>query len=317
MYDVPYNVYELVSTVEGMTQDVSVTVSSIAEALQNLTNLGVFDYKDGIPINSVVFAGSTHMSWGIHKTQSWIDTLASNGNTVTFVIVNSSLALTNTTAFRNVTIVQWSEDSTELLTNIRKNMKCGGGSPVYRPCKKWFSFVPDIWNTLSATDFETQRAFLRNEYFTINRPDKIQMINTYTLEVRRDWNSPDSHYLPFWFTQITGITFNLNKTLNVLYDNYYQKHTNKTRFPPPFVAWVPISNTSTYENYGGADEVVQKLKDAGFQLTFFLMGPDVDETKLTNYTTNFVYWRNMSNPEPENWEQVRLKAYGCDQTTEF
>ncbi|KAE9550511.1 hypothetical protein FO519_006285 [Halicephalobus sp. NKZ332] len=80
---------------------------------------------------------------------------------------------------------------------------------------------------------------------------------------------------------------------------------------PPFTALIFVSNTSSYENYGGAEEVAQKLKNAGFEFTFFLMGPDVDESKLTNYTTNFVYWRNMSNPQPENWDQVRLQAYGC------
>ncbi|KAE9547857.1 hypothetical protein FO519_008932 [Halicephalobus sp. NKZ332] len=315
-YHVPYDVSELVSMVEDIEYDIYLTDSYIDTGIFGLLYLGVFDYKDGIPINSVIFAGRASLYYNISDTQSRIDFLTANGNTVTIVLVNPGLDLTDITQLRNVNIVQWSEDSTELLTNIQKGMECGGGSPVYRPCKKWFSFAPDTSNTLSGTDFGTQIAFLKKESSTINRPDKIQVVYLNDpIYSYYDWNHPESfsYYNPFYITdQNASMIFNLNKTLSTLYEDYYPAHVNKMVFQPPFVAWVSVSNTSTYENYGGADEVVQKLKDAGFQLTFFLLGPDVDASKLQNYTTNFVYWKNMSNPQPDDWENIRMKAYGCE-----
>ena len=218
----------------------------------------------------------------------------------------------------NVNIIKWSDDSTELLSNIRKNMKCGGGDPVYRPCKSWFSFMVDHSNALSETDFNTQLSFLYNEFHKMNRPDKIQVVDALfpSLEygfIYEDWNSGIS----MSYMGISGpqhnTSFSLSKTLKSLSHFYYNR--NITNYQPPLVTFVFIPTTACYENYGGAEEVAQKLKNAGFQLTFFLMGADVDETKLTNYTSNFVYWRNMSNPQPENWDQVRLQAYGCNRAT--
>ncbi|KAE9546860.1 hypothetical protein FO519_009928 [Halicephalobus sp. NKZ332] len=249
----------------------------------------------------------------------YLTDIAANGNTVTIVLVNEGLDMTDIQKLKNVNIVEWSDNSIELLTNIRKNMRCGGGEPVYRPCKGWFSFVPDSSNTLSEADYNTQIAFVKNEIGRMNRPDKIQLIESYIDgHERNDWNSiwnieniqEDTDYC-----RIADVTFKLNITLQRLSNCYYRK--NRAKYQSPYVALVFISTTESYENYGGADDVVKKLKDAGYQLTFILMGPNVNETKLTNYTTNFVYWSDMSNPEPDNWDQVRLQVYGCNRTTEF
>ena len=235
-----------------------------------------------------------------------ISNITANGNTITVVLANPDLDPVSLQNFKNINVVQWSDDSTELLGNIRKNMKCGGGNPVYHPCKTWISLVPDYSQILSETNYNTQIAFVQSEIGKINRPDRIQLLNS-----GNDWNNDRNidSIISMVNSGYSGSQFSLKDNLGVLYDTYRSR--NRTEFEPPFVALVFIPTTATYENYGGADDTVQKLKAAGFQLTFFLLGPDTDEHKLTNYTTNFVYWRNMSNPQPENWDQVRLQAYGC------
>ncbi|KAE9546930.1 hypothetical protein FO519_009858 [Halicephalobus sp. NKZ332] len=132
----------------------------------------------------------------------------------------------------------------------------------------------------------------------MNRPDKIQIFYAYNDNSNWvDWNRGyglRDIQSPVYRNE--SIIFNLNTTLQALSQLYH----------------IFIPTTESYENYGGAEEVAQNLTDVGFQLTFFLMGPNVNESKLTSYTKNFVYWSDMSNSEPDNWDEVRSQAYGCD-----
>ncbi|KAE9547845.1 hypothetical protein FO519_008942 [Halicephalobus sp. NKZ332] len=309
-FDVQFNVSDMVTLVGKLPQYPD-GPSDFYLGIITLTNIGVFDYKDGIPMNFVVFAGNTSDPKYACALQRDIDLLTTNGSTVTIIFVNPDLDLTPLQNFTNVNIVQWSDNSTELLTNIRKNMRCGGGEPVYYPCKRWFSFFPDYSNTLSETDFNTQRTFIKNEVGRMNRPDKIQLISDHG-DDWVDWNNGDNIeeiQNDIGDNSVRSGTFSLNTTLQTLSNAYYSQ--DRTEYQPPYTALVFIPTTASYENYGGAEEVAQNLTNAGFQLAFFLMGPDVDETKLTNYTTNFIYWRDMSNPQPDNWDEVRLQAYGC------
>ncbi|KAE9546660.1 hypothetical protein FO519_010128, partial [Halicephalobus sp. NKZ332] len=142
---------------------------------------------------------------------------------------------------------------------------------------------------------------------------KIQIIDVHQYYYAQiDWNDPwNIEKAQNYIMDLTrNGTFSLNSTLQTLSNVYYSR--NRTKYEPPYVALVFIPTTESYENYGGAEEVAQNLKNLGFEFTFFLMSPNVDESKLTNYTTNFVYWRNMSNSQPENWDEVSSQAYGCD-----
>ncbi|KAE9547564.1 hypothetical protein FO519_009224 [Halicephalobus sp. NKZ332] len=309
--DVQFNVSDMITVVEDLSQCIDCN-SNLLAGIRSLTYTGVFDYKDGIPVNSVVFAGNVSYLGSASDLQYDIDFLTTNGSTVTIVFINPDLDLTSFQNLTNVSIVQWSDNSTKLLINIRKNMRCGGGEPVYRPCKRWFSLVPDYSDTLSEIDWGTQITFLWNEVGRMNRPDKIQFIGDHDDSYWVDWNTIwniEEIQEHIGATLVKNSDFSLNTTLQTLSNAYYSK--NRTEYQPPYTALVFIPTTESYENYGGAEEVAPNLKNLGFEFTFFLMGPGVDESKLTNYTTNFVYWRNMRNSYPENWEQVRLQAYGC------
>ena len=126
-----------------------------------------------------------------------------------------------------------------------------------------------------------------------------------------DWDSPYlMNYIDFGGCQSKTTEFNLTANLETLLKFYEQK--DPAQYREPLVALVFVSNTTSPEYYEGADEAVQKLKDAGFQLTFILMGPDANKDPLVNYADYFVYWENLNNPEPDDWDTVRLDAYGCD-----
>ncbi|KAE9546904.1 hypothetical protein FO519_009884 [Halicephalobus sp. NKZ332] len=257
----------MIPLVEDLSQDFN-SSSDLVGGIFLLTYMGVFDYKDGIPVNSVVFAGNVSYSGYASDLQKKIDFLSTNGSTVTIVFVDPDLDLTVLQSLTNVSIVQWSDNPTELLTNIRKNMRCGGGEPVHRPCKIWFSFIPDYTTTLSETDYNTQITFIKNEVGRMNRPDKIQVIQII-------YNSYGC----------------LNTTLQVLSNVYYSK--DRTEYQPPYTALVFIPTTESYENYGGAEEVAQNLTDAAIQATQLR----VDFDQLLNLFSEFYLWKNKINLE--------------------
>ncbi|KAE9546467.1 hypothetical protein FO519_010321, partial [Halicephalobus sp. NKZ332] len=70
----------------------------------------------------------------------------------------------------------------------------------------------------------------------------------------------------------------------------------------PIGVTVFVTDTTTPGSIDGADEFAAKLKSYGVKLTFILMGPGVDQNKLTNFTTNFVTWSNLASPQPDNWD---------------
>ncbi|KAE9547027.1 hypothetical protein FO519_009761, partial [Halicephalobus sp. NKZ332] len=269
-FDVQFNVSDMATLVEDLSQDFS-SYSDLDIGIWSLTDTGLFDYKDGISVNSVVFAGNTSDPRYALELQSGIDFLTTNGSTITIVFVNQDLDLTAVQNLTNVNIVQWSDNPTELLTNIQKNMKCLGGKLAYRPCKRWFSLVPDYSTTLSETDHHTQIVFIQNEVGRMNRPDMIQFIGDHDDHYWVDWNNAGTIEEIRFYIDITmrNGNFSLNTTLQALSIAYYSK--DRTRYEPPYVALVFIPSTDSYENYGGAEEVAQNLTDAGFQLTFFLM----------------------------------------------
>ena len=77
-----------------------------------------------MPINFIAFFGSVSNTKP-EESQGYIDSLVASGSTVTVVFVNPGYHMSGIETFSNVNIVYWSDDSTELFSNIRRNMKCG------------------------------------------------------------------------------------------------------------------------------------------------------------------------------------------------
>ena len=76
----------------------------------------------------------------------------------------------------------------------------------------------------------------------------------------------------------------------------------------PTGALVFISDTSDAA-LQGAEQFKNELSK--IQLTFVLLGPNADQNKLTQFSSNFISWKDLSKPQPDNWDTASSAAYGC------
>ncbi|KAE9551146.1 hypothetical protein FO519_005655 [Halicephalobus sp. NKZ332] len=180
---------------------------------------------------------------------------------------------------------------------------------LYVPCGTYITFSADNSKFLSSTDFSTQIQFIYKTIGLINHPERLQYTNgkQVTVPWKSNLSIPEIQNCVKNSTQIGDQEFSLKNVLEVLLQSYTNYDPS-----PPIGALVFISDTSNPENYEGADDVVKNLKTSGFKLTFILMSLKVDKSKLTKYTDDFILWTNMSNPKPDNWDDVYREAYACD-----
>uniref|UniRef100_A0A914QY48 Uncharacterized protein n=1 Tax=Panagrolaimus davidi TaxID=227884 RepID=A0A914QY48_9BILA len=102
----------------------------------------------------------------------------------------------------------------------------------------------------------------------------------------------------------TSIPYSLLQQFSSLAISYENLNDYNSRFG----ATIFISDTSD-SALRNAERLFPKLK--GIRLTFVLLGPNVDSRKLRNFTTNFLYWPDLSQPAPDNWDLLSYHAYGC------
>lgn len=279
-------------------------------------HLGIFNYNDGIPINTVIFTEKELDSSNVSIAQNYTSQLISNDHTVTVVLLNSDVDQSNYKLIPGLNIVPWSDPAT-LLPAIKQNMKCGGGKPVYQPCKTWIAFTPDYSYEVMSNDFKSQMTFISNEIGKLNHPERVLVTDPYhyTISNYGTWYGPFSinriqSQLPrYSFNYAYNLTFNLQLVYNAYIAPYELLEQTLPQLPISILAF--ISDTTSPENYVGADKIVSMMKSIRMKLTFVLLGPKADQSVLTNYTNNFVTWKDMSNPQPDNWDQVYLDAYNC------
>lgn len=284
-------------------------------ALWTIYSFGVYDHKEDIPVNAIIFTGSSTSYSDDEFTQWLVDELSADGNNTVIAVVMNPELYENYTKFDQLIVVNWSSSST-LYSHIRNSMKCGTSDPIYRPCQSWVSFAPDYSNVLSNDSASNMFSFVKQAMDDFNHPERIQLV-----DINRGWINEDDNWNNIkslsWlkndvsFDGNSNLGFSLNTTLNTLYDSYVSTTIEKP-VNDSITAIIFVTDTSSPDNYEGGEDVAQKLKNLGYKLFFVLMGPRVSEFKLLKYTTNFIYWRNMSNPQPENWDEIKLQAYGCD-----
>ncbi|KAE9546382.1 hypothetical protein FO519_010406, partial [Halicephalobus sp. NKZ332] len=164
---------------------------------------------------------------------------------------------------------------------------------------------------LSSANFQTVVSFTSTAIGKINHPERLQY--TFGSDTPVQWKS--SYTISQIQDQVansvqdTNLQYSLRDVLATLFTAY------QGTVPPlptsPIGALVFVSDTSSPSNYADADQFAKRLKDAGFTLTFVLLGPNVDSTKLTNYTTNFITWKDLSQPQPDDWDNLSASAYAC------
>ena len=88
---------------------------------------GVANYSDGLPVNTVIFAGSELLSSMVTEAQNSVNALTANGNTVTVVLIDPNTDQTNYKKVTGLNIVVWSDTATTVAA-LESNMNCQGTS---------------------------------------------------------------------------------------------------------------------------------------------------------------------------------------------
>uniref|UniRef100_A0A914Z3W2 Uncharacterized protein n=1 Tax=Panagrolaimus superbus TaxID=310955 RepID=A0A914Z3W2_9BILA len=176
----------------------------------------------------------------------------------------------------------------------------------YYPCKSYIGFYYDDSNVLSYANFKTQMNFIKTAIANLNNPQRIAAEGGYGGEFT--WNSKLS------ITQMQS-ALNLAEQISISYSLLAQFSSLATNFENLndyynlFGVLIFISDTSDTA-LKNADRLLSKLK--GIRLTFVLLGPNVDSSKLTNFSSNFIYWPDLTQPQPDSWDLLSYHAYGCD-----
>uniref|UniRef100_A0AC35G7Q1 VWFA domain-containing protein n=1 Tax=Panagrolaimus sp. PS1159 TaxID=55785 RepID=A0AC35G7Q1_9BILA len=177
----------------------------------------------------------------------------------------------------------------------------------YIPCQSWIAFLYDDSNALSNQDFKIQMNFISSVIEEINYPDRI-FIQGGVTEVAA-WNSHQT--IPQMQAQInnieqTAIPYTLAKQLaNLVTDLPTAESRN---WPIGALIFMPDTSDAALKN---ADRFIPQL--TGVQITFVFLSY-YDATKLTNFSTNFITWMDISSshPQPHNWNTSYYNAYGCN-----
>uniref|UniRef100_A0AC34G1G1 VWFA domain-containing protein n=1 Tax=Panagrolaimus sp. ES5 TaxID=591445 RepID=A0AC34G1G1_9BILA len=103
----------------------------------------------------------------------------------------------------------------------------------------------------------------------------------------------------------TSIPYSLLQQFSSLATNF----ANLNNSIDPFGVLIFISDTSDAA-LNNADRLLSKLK--GIRLTFVLLGNSVDSSKLQKFSTNFLFWPDLTQPQPDNWDLLSYHTYGCD-----
>uniref|UniRef100_A0AC34RS59 Uncharacterized protein n=1 Tax=Panagrolaimus sp. JU765 TaxID=591449 RepID=A0AC34RS59_9BILA len=114
----------IIGIVNRTTQE-SVSNSNIKLPLGNFVSKNVVGLgaDDLMPVNTVVFTGSALSNSDLTVFSNYATNLTSNGNTLTIVLLESTIDQTNYRRFPNIKLVVWS-DPFSTLSKIRENMQC-------------------------------------------------------------------------------------------------------------------------------------------------------------------------------------------------
>uniref|UniRef100_A0A914QVV6 Uncharacterized protein n=1 Tax=Panagrolaimus davidi TaxID=227884 RepID=A0A914QVV6_9BILA len=175
----------------------------------------------------------------------------------------------------------------------------------YIPCQSYISFSYDDSSYISEIGFKKQMNFIKSAIGSLNHPARLRAEGGYGGEF--NWKSglsisqmqaaidnAEQAFLPYSLLQQFSSLATSLETLNDYNSN--------------FGAMIFISDTSSGA-LANADRLFSKLK--GIRLTFVLLGPKAFSTNLRNFTSNFLYWQDLSQPAPDNWNLILYHAYGC------
>ena len=182
-------------------------------------------------------------------------------------------------------------------------------SDSYLSCENWILFSADTSQALPSQAFQNQLAFIANNVHHVKHPKMLNYNGG--SEIIVSWmNNLSIRQIQdqiFATRQDSSQPFNLRSILSKILASI-EGITLPTSTPIEVIVF--ITDTSS-DSISGADEYAMQLKNNGVKLTFILMGLNVDQSTLTNLTTNFIPWTDLSAATPDNWENAYLGTYGC------
>ena len=138
----------------------------------------------------------------------------------------------------------------------------------------------------------------------MNHPERIQAIGIYSQPV--PWNSGLT--VQQIGTAVIGMPQGGAYRLRSQFGALVTQTENLQNTTTPMAAVVFISDTSDAA-LQGAEQFTTYLST--IKLTFVLLGPNADQNKLTQFSSNFISWKDLSKPQPDNWNSASSPAYGC------
>uniref|UniRef100_A0A914Q487 VWFA domain-containing protein n=1 Tax=Panagrolaimus davidi TaxID=227884 RepID=A0A914Q487_9BILA len=226
------------------------------------------------------------------------------GSTITTSATQSPSTIISTQASSSTMTSQTSTSLSTQSTGIQSFTTPTSG---YIPCQSWISFGIDDSNVLDPNSFITQLNFISSAIGNITHPERIAAIGAFSQPV--PWNSGLT--IPEIQTAVTqmfkGGPYSLRNQFAALLTTLQATSLNNI----PVGALIFISDTSD-SALAGADQLFNLLTN--IRITFVLLGNSVDSSKLTQFSSNFINWSDLSQPKPDNWDALLNAAYGCNKT---
>jgi hypothetical protein len=289
----------------SMSYSLSKQAANLLTSIEALNNV-----KD--PISAIIFISDTSDA-ALQNADRWFSKL--QNVQITFVLLGTNV---NSMKLRNFTknFIYWSDfsnlqpDNWDLLSchafgcntpPSSPSMTCSTLMP-FIPCLSYIHFGIDDSNVLDEISYKTQLNFISSAIGNISHPERVEVMSGY-------------NETAYWYSGLTTDQIQ-SELLTLPQEGPYalrrqfagiQVATMMTELINiPIAALIFISDTSD-KALTFADS--SNLKNV--ELTFVLLGPNVDASKLTKFSSNFIYWSDLSKPQPDNWDSEFSKAYGC------
>lgn len=143
----------------------------------------------------------------------------------------------------------------------------------------------------------------------MNHPERIAFAvgNTVPVLFENNYSIQKIQSIVSTTQQETSVRFSLRMSLQAVVTALYTNHN----FTMPTSAVVFISDTTDASNVDGAQTYADRLKQMNIRVTLIAMGDKVTTSALTNYTSNFVNWTDLTKPQPDDWANQFGPAFGC------
>uniref|UniRef100_A0A914PL85 VWFA domain-containing protein n=1 Tax=Panagrolaimus davidi TaxID=227884 RepID=A0A914PL85_9BILA len=278
--------------------------TSLAGAMRVLSNNA--PQNRTIQDSTIIFVTDTTNSIEIQQAVNLYNSLLKpRGVRLTFIIAGNKTDVNALRGFNDTIFFNWQNMSNSQPYNWDLSRALGCTIVPYIPCQSWISFGVDDSNVLDPNSFTKHLNFISNAIGNITHPERIAAIGAYSQPVT--WNSGLT--IPQIQSAVTVVSqrglYNLRNQFAAILSNVQNTPLNNI----PVGALIFISDTSD-PALAGADQLFNQLTNV--RITFVLLGNSVDSSKLTQFSSNFVSWRDLSQPQPDNWNNLYGPAYGCN-----